>query len=120
DGWEVRDVPVQPAGVVDTEPQPRPTRGVRELEHQVAARAAPYGVAVARPRRVPERDAVVVLGGGDDVACTRAPEQVHHGVRIERLGGPLVEEVVVRRTAVYLLVVPLRGAAVDPDGVRVP
>ena len=113
-------VPVEPAGVVRPEAQPRPAGRVGEGGHQIAAGAAGDRVSRGGARRVPECDAVVVLRGGDHVSRARGREHLDQSVGVELVCRPAIEEVVVRASAVSLPVVRGRRAARDADGVRVP
>ena len=117
---EVADGPVQPAGVVDAEPQAHRPDRVRDLLDQVPAGSAVHGVAGPGARGVPQRDAVVVLRRGDDVAGAGRGEQLGPGGRVEPFGGPGVEEVVIRSVPIDLAVMLGRWAAGDPDRVAVP
>src|SRR3954452_12893265 len=83
-------------------------------------RTSVHRVAGTRARRLPERDAVMVLRRGDDVLRPGPREQLGPVLRVELRGGPGVEEVVVRRAAVDLLMVPRRRAAGNADRVVVP
>src|SRR5690606_35418349 len=108
-------MPVEPAGVVDAEAEPGVGGGLRDLADEVPLRAAGHGVAVPGAGCIPQGHAVVVLGGGDDVVRAGATEEIRPLRGIELRGVPLVEEVVVRRTAVDLLVVLRRWGAFDAD-----
>src|SRR5699024_8742814 len=71
-------------------------------------------------RRVPEAEAVVVLGGGHEVAGTGTGGEARDPCRGVLAGMPVVGEVLVAvADAVQLLVAVLRGAAVDAHVVRV-
>src|SRR5699024_8175017 len=91
-----------------------------ELGEEVAARSAPRR-GEGRGRRVPEAEAVMVLGGGHEVAGTGAGGEAR-----DPRGGvptrmPVVGEVLVAvADPVEPLVAVLRGAAVDAHRVRVP
>jgi hypothetical protein len=117
---QIGHVPVETAGVVHAEPQARGPGGAGEFADQIAARAPAHRVAAGGAGRVPQRDAVVVLGGRDDVAGAGPGEQRRPRRRVERVGLPRVEESVVRCVAVGLAVVGAGRAVVEPDRVEVP
>src|SRR5699024_8140856 len=117
---EVRDVPVVRPGVVDAELHPRLAHGGAELLEQVAARAATGGVeggGVAAP----QAEAVMVLGGGDEVASASALGEAHDLLHAAGRRMPVVGEVLVGTAQpVELLVAGPGGAALDAHGVGVP
>src|SRR5699024_2198973 len=108
------------AGVVEPEFHPGLTHSGAELFEQVTAGAA-AGSVEGCGGTVPEAEAVVVLGGGHDVAGPCALRQ-SDDLADAALGGlPVVGEVLVGVSeAEGLLVAGLGGAAVDADGVGVP
>ena len=119
-GRERSVVPVDSPGVVGAEAHSSAPHGLSDLAHKVVARPAHHRVAPVRPGRVPQGDAVVVLGRGDHQVRSRAGEEVGPAVRVEALGAPHVQERVVGQHPVGAPVVGLGGAAVDSNGVEVP
>lgn len=94
--------------------------GVVEFGDQVAARPSPHRVEPGGGG-VPQAEALVVLGGGDDVAPTRGHQFLHEVAGVEGLGPPHIRQVLIAGArAVQVLVTSPRGAARDPHGIAVP
>ena len=117
---EVGDGPVEAARVVDAESQALGAHGVGERADEVAARAAGDGGQVARARRIPQGDAVVVLGRRHHVVGADRAEQARPVGRVVRLGVPVVEERRVGCVAVLARVMRRGRRPLDADRVRVP
>src|SRR5699024_7082105 len=101
---EIGDVPVVGAGVVQAQPHPLGAGRGGELGEEVPARAAACR-GEGSGRRVPEAEAVVVLGGGHEVAGTGTGGEARDPCRGVLAGMPVVGEVLVAvADAVQLLV----------------